>query len=266
MISASARCCRHRGIRLSLLLLACIGIGLYGWLPQPFGHPSTGDGGGQHFGAVPVAPLGGRGPAHPSVDPGASNNNPPPLVPAERNRAHSTPSSELGPRGDAGGTQLRSRACRNTAQGPVLFADESGYVCNITTLDVAGCCPENEEQWKGVLLPKTTGKNVGRNDAKEVYKRYSCASCREDYCCKSYPLCVSCCSNPQNDDFMGKVVLSADKSRKQVFTLADDLFDKCMIACRTTATSVSHENKYRDHDHAYCYGTTPAAKVPSDIK
>lgn len=52
----------------------------------------------------------------------------------------------------------------------------------------------------------------------------------------------------------------------QVFGLAVDLFDKCMIACRTTAKSVAHENKYRDHDHAYCFGLTPAAKVPSDIK
>eukprot|EP00729_Bicosta_minor_P014234 gene14234-32806_t len=162
MISAFARSCRHRGIRLSLLLLTIVGVGLYRWLPQPLAalHPAVEGGGGERYAAMPVAPRGARSPAHPSssdgsrieedggtltrraagrlesaANAGADHVGSPPYLTLKGSRSDVLQAAKSLAEALPRKVQRRNTTCRNTAQGPILFTDEGGYVCNITTLD-----------------------------------------------------------------------------------------------------------------------------------
>eukprot|EP00823_Brevimastigomonas_motovehiculus_P001508 TRINITY_DN12047_c0_g1_i1.p1 TRINITY_DN12047_c0_g1~~TRINITY_DN12047_c0_g1_i1.p1 ORF type:complete len:497 (+),score=65.63 TRINITY_DN12047_c0_g1_i1:15-1505(+) len=65
----------------------------------------------------------------------------------------------------------RNNTCFNTIQGAKLVTDNSGAVCERSSLDVSNCCRN------GLILDKL-----------------SCKTCRADLrCCSSFEYCVSCC-------------------------------------------------------------------------
>lgn len=82
-------------------------------------------------------------------------------------------------------------------------------------------------------------------------------------CCEIYEHCVSCCMAPENRDHLNRMINGdADfyeeekKMRESLqifFSSITDLFELCLIKCRTSSASVQHENTYKNHRTKHCY-------------
>eukprot|EP01125_Pyxidicula_operculata_P000906 TRINITY_DN1079_c0_g1_i1.p1 TRINITY_DN1079_c0_g1~~TRINITY_DN1079_c0_g1_i1.p1 ORF type:complete len:190 (-),score=13.54 TRINITY_DN1079_c0_g1_i1:540-1109(-) len=134
--------------------------------------------------------------------------------------------------------------CRNTHQGKLFITDELGYKCKRDDWNVtSGCC--------------TMTDDVANN-------RYSCKKCEEIYkCCHEYEECVSCCLGT------GKSVkqmeeTSATLGRIFDFLMVDDMFSFCSLRCRSSSSSVIHQNTYRSQ-LKYCFGEKESPLLTNNL-
>jgi len=139
-------------------------------------------------------------------------------------------------------TDIILTTCRNSVQGKTVIADDRGYVCPRTELQGNGCCNTNSS---------LTGK-------------YVCTSCEESHsCCTSYEHCISCCLRPEQRTNLQQILNQAAESNNVLFVSVSDHFELCLAKCRTSSTSVHHENTYRNINRKYCYGKNPPPTVGS---
>ncbi|KAL6255049.1 hypothetical protein P5V15_013382 [Pogonomyrmex californicus] len=112
-------------------------------------------------------------------------------------------------------SDVSAESCRNSIQGKGLIVDDRGIVCSRHDLLSNGCCIVEERQ-------------ISKNEKTSTVKkeRYSCKTCNPQGCCTIYEYCVSCCLHP-------------DKI--------------CLATCRTSSSSVRHENTYKDPLAKHCY-------------
>jgi len=120
-----------------------------------------------------------------------------------------------------------------------MVTDNRGYTCLRKDIDQSsGCC-----------------LNFTKNDeALDTRARYSCADCDLKYqCCKVFEYCVSCCLGTFNEPEESTKLMKAMQQKGGIFRAVEDLFDLCLVKCRTSSKSVVHENSYRS-DLKYCFG------------
>ncbi len=163
----------------------------------------------------------------------------------------------------------------------MLIADDRG------DLPSDSCIPENLQQCKLFSSCSSEGYVCHRNDIlgsgcchvnANSARRYACQDCNVvTGCCKIYENCISCCMNPakvgnspvpflqtmspsnvafrsliQKPVLMG--ILSEARSLKNLLLLSvSDHFELCLALCRTSSSSVQHENIYIDPANKYCY-------------
>jgi SREBP regulating gene protein len=140
---------------------------------------------------------------------------------------------------------LQRRVCRHTIASPHFVADDRGYFC----------------QTNSVLFRSAHAVSLHQGCCKRSAKgaqRYLCASCdSESACCGVYEHCVSCCMAPEAARFNRAGRLSHGKSeRSQELFDVKDTFSICQTVCRSSSSSVTHENAYRHQQH-HCYGAEP---------
>ncbi|CAH0382834.1 unnamed protein product [Bemisia tabaci] len=136
---------------------------------------------------------------------------------------------------DDNATADSQMTCRNSVQGKVLIADDRGYVCNRGDLLFTGCCNVNSESTK----------------------HYWCETCKDNNCCSIYEYCISCCLHPDKKELLQKVIGKAEQTFHVLLSSISDHFELCLAKCRTSSSSVQHENSYRDPKAKHCYGEMP---------
>jgi len=135
--------------------------------------------------------------------------------------------------------------CRNSVQGRETIADDRGYVCDRSELLASGCCDANSS---------TAG-------------RFLCTSCDQvAACCGSYEDCISCCLRPEQRPGLQQILNRAAESNNVLFVSVSDHFELCLAKCRTSSSSVQHENTYRNKMNKFCYGKNPPPTVGSSSK
>lgn len=147
------------------------------------------------------------------------------------------PESENSTQGEGPGLQEGPQAtCRNSVQGRRLVADERGFLCSRRQLLNTGCC----------------------NSTAEATSKYDCDSCSQaSGCCSHYEHCISCCLRPQMRQTLQQVLQHAAETNNVLFVSVSDHFELCLAKCRTSSSSVQHENTYRNKEEKYCYGNNP---------
>nr|XP_046913640.1 uncharacterized protein LOC124494506 [Dermatophagoides farinae] len=141
-----------------------------------------------------------------------------------------------------GDSKIFSRIkCRNSAQGKLLITDDRGHVCQRQHIIINGCC----------------------DDLHFETKKFVCDTCQTNGCCEIYEHCVSCCMAPENRDHLNRMIngdADFDEEEKKMreslqifFSSITDLFELCLIKCRTSSASVRHENTYKNHRTKHCY-------------
>jgi len=139
-------------------------------------------------------------------------------------------------------TDVIFTTCRNSVQGKTVIADDRGFVCPRTVLQSNGCCDTNSSSTK----------------------KYLCSSCDESYsCCASYEHCISCCLRPEQRTHLQQILNQAAESNNVLFVSVSDHFELCLAKCRTSSSSVHHENTYRNVNKKYCYGKHPPPTIGS---
>jgi hypothetical protein len=153
--------------------------------------------------------------------------------------------------------ESKERECANTFQGRTWITDdkgtkfvkpffnELGVVCHRNEIDpTTGCCQNGTKP--------TCNQN------------HVTADCAAQYsCCTSFETCVSCClrvnfdlSTPQQLD-----VLKSSGSSK--YAKPASIFDFCLMRCRTSSSSVVHQNTFRSQ-WKYCYGSKESPLLLED--
>ncbi|XP_011687875.1 PREDICTED: UPF0454 protein C12orf49 homolog isoform X3 [Wasmannia auropunctata] len=140
-----------------------------------------------------------------------------------------------------------TQSCRNSIQGRGLIVDDRGVVCSRHEVLSNGCC---------AIEPRKAPKNEGSLSMARR-ERYSCKTCNPQGCCTIYEYCVSCCLHPDKQIRGRKDVLTGSaKVQKNVGRTPvrnSDRFQICLAACRTSSSSVRHENTYKDPLAKHCY-------------
>lgn len=128
-------------------------------------------------------------------------------------------------------------SCRNTVQGPKIITDERGYTCNREHVDSKGCC-------------KLDNNN---NNSTSFVLFQSCRGCLlPSNCCSTFEYCVSCCLRPEKTAILEAIL---KKTKNLLFSSVTDTFELCLAKCRTSSSSVVHENAYINQVHKYCLGS-----------
>ncbi|XP_029670036.1 UPF0454 protein C12orf49 homolog [Formica exsecta] len=144
-----------------------------------------------------------------------------------------------------------TQPCRNSVQGKGLIVDERGIVCSRHEVLPNGCCT--------MELKQASKNEETLSMAKK--ERYSCKTCNSRGCCTIYEYCVSCCLHPDKSilQLKGRKLASArmpkDDGRLRIRN--PDRFQICLAACRTSSSSVRHENTYKDPLAKHCYVPQP---------
>ncbi|RZF39853.1 hypothetical protein LSTR_LSTR000501 [Laodelphax striatellus] len=86
-----------------------------------------------------------------------------------------------------------------------------------------------------------------------VIERYSCKTCKENGCCTVYEHCVSCCLHPDKRALLQSMLGKAADTLHILLASVTDRFELCLAKCRTSSSSVEHENSYRDPNAKHCY-------------
>ncbi|XP_011647745.1 UPF0454 protein C12orf49 homolog [Pogonomyrmex barbatus] len=141
-------------------------------------------------------------------------------------------------------SDVSAESCRNSIQGKGLIVDDRGIVCSRHDLLSNGCCIVEQRQ-------------ISKNEKSTVKKeRYSCKTCNPQGCCTIYEYCVSCCLHPDKQIKSRKdILLGSAKVQKDVgiALIRTDRFQICLATCRTSSSSVRHENTYKDPLAKHCY-------------
>lgn len=170
---------------------------------------------------------------------------------------------------------IKIKRCRNSVQGRLLLADDQGYVCHRQFLTKGGCCNSSSlSSSVNSLSPQThsSPSHATPMSANQI-TRYSCNTCNSDGCCAIYEYCISCCMNPETInvrssepvDGDGRLLASPDSPVSSLSSVAavdtdahgeshEDPFEFCLAKCRTSSSSVKHENSYRDARFKHCHG------------
>ncbi|XP_011171817.1 SREBP regulating gene protein isoform X2 [Solenopsis invicta] len=138
-----------------------------------------------------------------------------------------------------------AQSCRNSIQGKGLIVDDRGLVCSRHEVLSNGCCMVEQRQ-----TPKNEESlSMARRE------RYSCKTCNPQGCCTIYEYCVSCCLHPDKQIRGRKDVVSAkvQKDLGRTPIRNSDRFQICLAVCRTSSSSVRHENTYKDPLAKHCY-------------
>lgn len=162
------------------------------------------------------------------------------------------------------------KRCRNSIQGRLLLADDQGFVCHRQFLTKGGCCNSSLN-----TSPASLQQSVAHSHPPSASQvtRYSCNTCNSDGCCAIYEYCISCCMNPesfssrQQQSTYGQMstsdqvqlspaptVTKGDNHETILLESFDDSFEYCLAKCRTSSSSVKHENSYRDPRFKHCHG------------
>jgi len=129
-------------------------------------------------------------------------------------------------------TEYRPSTCRNSMQGKYIVTDDKGFVCKRENIQGNGCCDKIN--------------NLGR---------YSCQDCDTNtQCCQEYEFCISCCLRKEQRPELQDFLKQAAENNNVLFVSVSDHFELCLAKCRTSSTSVKHENTYRNKKKKYCYG------------
>jgi hypothetical protein len=129
--------------------------------------------------------------------------------------------------------------CRHTVASPHFVTDDSGYICQ--TSDVVYRSAQSVSRHTGCCSRQAQSS-----------ERYACTSCDPNLaCCIVYENCVSCCMAP-------KAWRETVAARKPTLDQVDprDIFSLCQAMCRSSSSSVAHENSYRHRRH-HCFGAEP---------
>lgn len=129
-------------------------------------------------------------------------------------------------------SEFAPSTCRNSLQGKNLVADDRGFVCTRTSLLGTGCCNANE--------------SLGQHDCTSCDLRISC--------CTHYEFCISCCLRKEQKPALQQFLKQAAEKNNVLFFSVSDHFELCLAKCRTSSSSVQHENTYRNKSKKYCYG------------
>jgi len=130
--------------------------------------------------------------------------------------------------------------CRNSVQGKTLIADDRGFVCSRFDVESSGCCSVN------------ASSSV----------RFWCSECDTNLsCCGQYEACLSCCLRPQQKTELQQILNTAADNNDVLFVSVSDHFELCLAKCRTSSSSVHHENSYRNPKKKFCYGKNPPPTV-----
>eukprot|EP01127_Copromyxa_protea_P004411 TRINITY_DN14276_c0_g1_i1.p1 TRINITY_DN14276_c0_g1~~TRINITY_DN14276_c0_g1_i1.p1 ORF type:complete len:200 (-),score=20.24 TRINITY_DN14276_c0_g1_i1:208-807(-) len=127
------------------------------------------------------------------------------------------------------------KECANTHQGRVWITDDKGFVCRRKEVDVlTGCC---------------------KNGTRAVCDRsQSDGDCTSQYaCCTSFETCVSCCLTV-NDFSSTQQIEELLLGPSFKYAKPANIFDFCLLRCRTSSRSVVHQNAFRS-EWKYCYGS-----------
>lgn len=135
------------------------------------------------------------------------------------------------------GNSTKKQICRNSVQGKSLIVDERGYVCNRTSVDAHGCCHVK----KGSKLTS----------------KHRCDTCSKNDCCVVYEYCVACCLKPDKRPLLQKILTNAREGLDIALGSVSDHFELCLAKCRTSSSSVQHENSYRNAFAKHCFGENP---------
>ena len=126
--------------------------------------------------------------------------------------------------------------CRNSVQGRTSLADDKGYLCPRSSLLNTGCCDTNSS----------------------LTERHVCRDCdRVLHCCSQFEVCISCCLRPEQVSSLQQILTKAEQTNNLLFVSVSDHFELCLAKCRTSSSSVQHENTYRDREKKFCYGPSP---------
>ncbi|XP_036143859.1 SREBP regulating gene protein [Monomorium pharaonis] len=142
-------------------------------------------------------------------------------------------------------SDVSTQSCRNSVQGKGLIVDDHGVVCSRHEVLSNGCCTVEQRQ---------SQKNEELLSMKR--ERYSCKTCNPQGCCTIYEYCVSCCLHPdkqirsRKDMLVGSAKIQKDVGKP---IRNSDRFQICLAACRTSSSSVRHENTYKDPLAKHCY-------------
>ncbi|CAL8096338.1 unnamed protein product [Calicophoron daubneyi] len=123
--------------------------------------------------------------------------------------------------------------CRYTKQSPSFVVDDRGSYCNRISLLPSGCC------------------NLNNSD----FRRFVCDTCNGELCCAVYEHCVSCClDRSKNLRLWEQIRQTALLKIQRHLLAATNPFELCQAKCRTSSSSVLHENVYRDAEKHFCFG------------
>lgn len=122
----------------------------------------------------------------------------------------------------------------------------SGTVCHRKNLNVAtGCC---------------------ENGTKPVCNEPEGSECTSLYsCCTVFETCVSCCLTMNWDLSPARQIEELQHVSGPAFRYSKptSLFDFCLIRCRTSSSSVVHQNTFRSK-WKYCYGSKESPLILED--
>ncbi|XP_023345266.1 UPF0454 protein C12orf49 homolog [Eurytemora carolleeae] len=131
--------------------------------------------------------------------------------------------------------------CRNSLQGKAIIVDDKGYLCSREELLGSGCCNINT--------------SLGR---------FLCESCDPKIeCCIEYEYCISCCLRREQKPVLQEFLQNAADNNNVLFVSVSDHFELCLAKCRTSSSSVQHENTYRNKKRKFCYGKDAPPTVSS---
>ena len=65
-------------------------------------------------------------------------------------------------------------------------------------------------------------------------------------CCIEYEYCISCCLRREQKPVLQEFLQNAADNNNVLFVSVSDHFELCLAKCRTSSSSVQHENTYRD--------------------
>lgn len=143
--------------------------------------------------------------------------------------------------GGRNSSDYTSNTCRNSLQGKTLVVDDKGYICGRYDLLSSGCCSVNE--------------SLGRHDCSGCEPRISC--------CQQYEYCVSCCLRHEQKPALQQILTAAAENNDVLFVSVSDHYELCLAKCRTSSSSVQHENTYRNRLVKFCYGKDPPPTLGS---
>ncbi|CAG0892750.1 unnamed protein product [Darwinula stevensoni] len=171
--------------------------------------------------------------------------------------------------GTDAGAEKERLTCRNSVQGRTIIADDRGTLvsrqvsepCDRLVLPRVFLLPRGYTCARHEVLPSGCC-----NAELATTRRYVCESCGTNHCCAIYEFCISCCLHPSQKSLLQSLLTKGSERQSLLFASVTDHFELCLAKCRTSSTSVQHENLYRDPSATHCFGLQPPGPAPPAAK